>query len=196
MNDLVGKVFDTVKNTSINDNLTIVPEYVYTDEYDKGIIFEQSIEKGTNYEKGQEVTLKISMGPAKVMIPEFYGLNKKDYFELLNNAGIKYEEKAYETTDTLNDYVAWISMDPGEYIDLEAGEVLSVHVAVNPQSTETTTETTPEVTLPTETTPTPWVTTTPPTVTFETTTQTTTEIITVTDPPLTDEPDIIISDDY
>lgn len=196
MNDLVGKVFDTVKNTSINDNLTIVPEYVYTDEYDKGIIFEQSIEKGTNYEKGQEVTLKISMGPAKVMIPEFYGLNKKDYFELLNNAGIKYEEKAYETTDTLNDYVAWISMDPGEYIDLEAGEVLSVHVAVNPQSTETTTVTTTMVTLPTETTPTPWVTTTPPTVTFETTTETTTEIITVTDPPLTDEPDIIISDDY
>lgn len=197
MNDLVGKVFDTVKNTSINDNLTIIPEYVYTDDYSKGIIFEQSIEKGTNYEKGQELTLKISMGPAKVLIPDFYGLNKKDYFELLNSAGIKYEEKAYETTNTLNDYVAWISMDPGEYIDLEAGEVLSVHVAVNPESTGTTTVNTPEVTLPTETSPTAWVTTTPPTVTFETTVESTTqEPVTWTDPPLTDEPDIIISADY
>ncbi|MDE7293606.1 MAG: PASTA domain-containing protein [Oscillospiraceae bacterium] len=195
MNDLVGKVFDTVKNTAINDNLTIVPEYVYTDEYDKGIIFDQSIEKGSNYEKGQEVTLKISMGPAKVMIPDFYGLNKKDYFELLNSAGIKYEEKAYETSNTLNDYVAWISMDPGEYIDLEAGEVLSVHVAVNPQSTETT-QTTPSETRPTETSPTPWVTTVPPTIPTETTTTTTPPPIVWTEPPLTDEPDIIISDDY
>lgn len=195
MNDLVGKVFDTVKNTAINDNLTIVPEYVYTDEYDKGIIFDQSIEKGSNYQKGQEVTLKISMGPAKVLIPEFYGLNKKDYFELLNSAGIKYEEKAYETTNTLNDYVAWISMEPGEYIDLEAGEVLSVHVAVNPQSTETT-QTTPSETRPTETSPTPWVTTVPPTIPTETTTTTTPPPIIWTEPPLTDEPDIIISDDY
>ena len=91
MNDLVGKNYDTVKNTSIKDNLTITPEYVYTDEYKKGIIFEQSIEKGSNYEKGAELTLKISMGPAKVVVPDFYGLNKKDYFAILNSEGIKYE---------------------------------------------------------------------------------------------------------
>ncbi|MCM1578413.1 MAG: PASTA domain-containing protein [Ruminococcus sp.] len=196
MNDLVGKVFDTVKNTAINETLTIVPEYVYTDEYEKGIIFEQSIEKGSNYENGQEVILKISMGPAKVMIPDFYGLNKKDYFELLNSAGIKYEEKAYETDSTLNDYVAWISMEPGEYIDLEAGEVLSVHVAVNPDNTAPP-ETTITETSPTQTSPTAWVTTVPPTVPTETTTAATEPPpIIWTEPPLTDEPDIIISDDY
>lgn len=189
MNDLVGKYYDTVKNTSINESLTIIPEYVYTDEYEKGIIFEQSIEKGSNYEKGAELTLKISMGPAKVIVPDFYGLNKKDYFDLLNSAGIKYEERPYETNSTLNDYVAWISIEPGEYIDLEAGEVLSVHVAVNPDATapsETTTESETEAT----TISTPWVTTVPPVIT--------TEEPPITEPifPVTDEPDIIITVDY
>lgn len=186
MNDLVGKNFDTVKNSSANENLTIIPEYIYTDEYEKGIIFEQSIEKGSNYEKGTEVTLKISMGPAKVVVPEFFGLNKKDYFDILNASGIKYEEKSYETDNTLNDYVAWISIEPGEYIDLEAGEVLSVFVAVNPdntapsETTTTATETTPEETSSA------WVTTSVPDI----------SIFTEPAEVLTDEPDITISLDY
>ncbi len=189
MNDLVGKNYDTVKNTSIKDNLTITPEYVYTDEYKKGIIFEQSIEKGSNYEKGAELTLKISMGPAKVVVPDFYGLNKKDYFAILNSEGIKYEEKAYETTNTLNDYVAWISIEPGEYIDLEAGEVLSVFVAVNPDNTAPSeTETSPSATTETTTESTPWVTTSVPDFTLWTENETT--------PALTDEPDITIRYDY
>ena len=188
MNDLVGKNFDTVKNSSANENLTIIPEYIYTDEYEKGIIFEQSIEKGSNYEKGTEVTLKISMGPAKVVVPEFFGLNKKDYFDILNANGIKYEEKPYETDNTLNDYVAWISIEPGEYIDLEAGEVLSVFVAVNPENTApsettvTTTETTTEFSSA-------WVTTSIPEITTVTESQPAATV-------LTDEPDITISLDY
>ncbi|MBQ7782948.1 MAG: protein kinase [Oscillospiraceae bacterium] len=191
MNDLVGKNFDTVKNSSVNDNLTIVPEYIYTEEYEKGIIFEQSIEKGSNYEKGAKLTLKISMGPAKVLIPEYFGLSKKDYFDLLNAAGIKYEEKSYETDKTLHDYVAWIGMEPGEYIDLEAGEVLSVFVAVNPDNTappETTTVS--EDASETTESSTAWVTTSSPVLVDP-------EFPEITDDwDITEEPDITIIYDY
>ncbi|MCM1525335.1 MAG: PASTA domain-containing protein [Ruminococcus sp.] len=191
MNDLVGKYYDTVKNSSIVENLTITPEYIYTEEYEKGIIFEQSIEKGSNYEKNAELTLKISMGSAKVAVPDFYGLNKKDYFDILGNAGIKYEEKPYETENTLHDYVAWISIEPGEFIDLEAGEILSVYVAVNPDNTaapETTTEseTTPSET---ETTSTAWVTTSTPFIPEPVFTETSPAVF-------TEEPDITIPFDY
>lgn len=196
MNDLEGMLYDAIKNTSINENLTVIPEYVYTDDVEKGIIIEQSIEKGSNYEKGAEVVLKISMGPGKAVVPDFTGLHKKDYFDILNNAGIKYEEKHYSTDKTLNDYVMWLSIDPGETIDLEAGEVLSVFVADNPDSTGTVATTTVTETEPTETSS-AWVTTLPmeyfetgvttTTVTTEETTQTTA---------LTDEPDIIINDDF
>ena len=129
------------------------------------------------------------MGPAKVVVPDFYGLNKKDYFAILNSEGIKYEEKAYETTSTLNDYVAWISIEPGEYIDLEAGEVLSVFVAINPDNTAPSeTETSPSATTETTTESTPWVTTSVPDFTLWTESETT--------PALTDEPDITIRYDY
>ncbi|MCC8043815.1 MAG: PASTA domain-containing protein [Oscillospiraceae bacterium] len=187
MNDLVGKSYDTVKNSSAISSLTIVPEYVYTDEYEKGIIIDQSIPKGTNYEQGAECILSISQGPGQVIIPEFYGLDKKSYFALLNNAGIKYEEMAYETTQILDGYVAWISVDPGEYIDIEAGEVLSVFVAVNPESTGTSEATT----------------TSEPAFSTITASETTTVTTTAdtqspwqTEAPTTEEPDIIISDDY
>ena len=126
------------------------------------------------------------MGPAKVVVPEFFGLNKKDYFDILNANGIKYEEKAYETDNTLNDYVAWISIEPGEYIDLEAGEVLSVFVAVNPENTAPS-ETTTTATETTAETSSAWVTTSIPEIT------TVTESATAA---LTDEPDITIALDY
>ncbi len=161
MNDLVGKSYDTVKNSAIIENLTIVCDYVYTNDYEKGTIFAQSIAKGENYAKGDECVLSISMGSGQIEIPDFTGLNKRDYFELLGSLGIKYEEKYSETESVLNDYVAWISKDPGEIIDLEAGEVLEVYVAVNDLH-ETTTVTTTVVTIPTETTTTAFVTTVPP----------------------------------
>ncbi len=196
MNELVGKYFDTVKNTSINDSLTIVPVYVYTEEHEKGIIFEQSIEKGSNYEKGAELTLKISMGPEEVEIPEFTGLNKKDYFDILSKMGIKYEEKPYNTQNVLNDYICWVNVDPqveiepGAPINLKDGEVLTVYVAVNKTASETS-----ETTAPTETEApdysSAWVTTVPPVIVTEPEDSPSTDFA-----PVTEEPDIIITVDY
>ena len=161
MNDLTGKTLDTIKNTPVMDNLNIIPDYIFTDRYERGIIFDQSIEKGSTYEKGADCILSISMGPGTAIVPDHTGLNKRDYFELLDKKGIKYEEKAYDTEDVLNGYVAWISMDPGEEINIEEGEVLEVYVAVNDR-TETTTVSTTIVTVPTEEESTAWITTTAP----------------------------------
>ncbi|MBQ3918955.1 MAG: PASTA domain-containing protein [Oscillospiraceae bacterium] len=172
MNDLTGKTLDMIKNTAVMDNLNIIPDYIYTDEYTRGMIFKQSIEKGSSYEKGADCVLSISMGPGTAIIPEYTGLNKKDYFDLLNKKGIKYEEKAYETEDVLNGYVAWLNMEPGTEINIEEGEVLEVYIASN-NRTEATTVSTTIVTIPTEEIETAWITTTAPViVTVETTTET------------------------
>lgn len=161
MNDLTGKTLDTIKNTPVMDNLNIIPDYIYTDEYERGVIFDQSIEKGSTYEKGADCVLSISMGPGTAIVPDHTGLNKRDYFELLDKKGIKYEEKAYDTEDVLNGYVAWINMEPGDEINIEEGEVLEVYVAVNSR-TEATTVSTTIVTVPTEEESTAWITTTAP----------------------------------
>lgn len=147
MNDITGKNFDIIQRSENYSSLVFNPIYEYNDEYAKGLIFEQSIEKGDNYEEGTEITVKVSMGPKFVTIPDFISLSKKDYFAMLGELGIKYEEKTIETSDVKEGYVVKLSKDAGETIDVEKGEVLTVFIAKNPPETEppeTTKEKEPE----------------------------------------------------
>lgn len=133
MNDFVGKVYDTLKNSeTYKDNLIFVPEYVYNEAIPKGIIISQSIEKGSNYTKNTELKLVISLGSKYAQIPDYVGVPKKDYFTMLAAAGIKYTEEQQETVDVLEGYVIRTSKEPGETLDIEKGEELVVYVAVNP----------------------------------------------------------------
>lgn len=136
MNDITGKNFDIIQRSDNYSSLVFDPIYEYNDEYAKGLIFEQSIEKGDNYEEGTEITVKVSMGPKLVTIPDYISLSKKDYFAMLGELGIKYEEKEIETSDVKEGYVVKLSKDAGETIDVEKGEVLTVFVAKNPPETE------------------------------------------------------------
>lgn len=145
MNDITGKNFDIIQRSENYSSLVFNPIYEYNDEYAKGLIFEQSIEKGDNYEEGTEITVKVSMGPKLVTIPDYISLSKKDYFAMLGELGIKYEEKEIETSDVKEGYVVKLSKDAGETIDVEKGEVLTVFIAKNPPETEP-----PETTKPKE----------------------------------------------
>ena len=147
MNDLTGKNYDVISKSDSYSNLIFTAEYEYNDAYPKGQIFDQSIAKDEIYTHGSEITVKVSLGPKYIVIPEFLGLSKKDYFAKLGELGIKYEEQERETEDTLEGYVDDVSKEPGEKIDVEAGEILTVYVAKNPPKTETEpTETEPPVT--------------------------------------------------
>ncbi len=150
MNDLTGKNFDVIQHSD-GYNLVFNPIYEYNDTVEKGLIFEQSIAKDENYEDGAEIIVKVSKGPKYVTVPEYVSLSRKDYFNLLNDAGIKYEESEYETSDVKEGYVVKTSKDPGEKIDLEAAEVLTVYIAKNPP--QTTTEATTDEPEPIETEP-------------------------------------------
>lgn len=136
MNDITGKNFDIIQRSDNYSSLVFNPIYEYNDEYAKGLIFEQSIEKGDNYEDGTEITVKVSMGPKLVTIPDYISLSKKDYFAMLGELGIKYEEKEIETSDVKEGYVVKLSKDAGETIDVEKGEVLTVFIAKNLPETE------------------------------------------------------------
>lgn len=137
MNDITGKNFEVIQQSDNYSSLVFNPVYEYNDSVEKGLIFEQSIAKDENYEEGAEITVKVSMGPKYVTIPDYISLSQKDYFALLNSVGIKYEEKELETADVKEGYVVKVSKDPGQKIDVEAGEVLTVFIAKAPPKTET-----------------------------------------------------------
>lgn len=158
MNDFVGKVYDTLKNSeTYKDNLIFVPEYIYNETIPKGIIISQSIEKGSNYTKNTELKLVISLGSKYAQIPDYVGIPKKDYFTMLAAAGIKYTEEQEETIDVLEGYVIRTNKEPGETLDIEKGEELVVYVAINPPDMTVSDVTEPSAPAVTEA-PTPSVT--------------------------------------
>lgn len=147
MNDLVGKNYETIKNSPTYASLVFVPEYEFNEENEKGIIFGQSIEKGESYTEGADVHIKVSLGSRYVKVPDYVGMKAKDYFNLLEGKNIKYEEVSYETSQYADGYVCGVSADEDEILDLESGDTLIVYVAYNPAPvTEATTETESETT--------------------------------------------------
>ena len=139
MNNIVGKNFDVIKNSDTYSSLVFTPLYEYNDEVAKGLIFEQSLPENENYTDGAEITVKVSLGPKYVIVPEYVGLERKDYVARLNEVGIKYEEQEFETADVKEGHIVMTSKEAGEKIDVEIGEVLTVFVAKNPPETTTTT---------------------------------------------------------
>ncbi len=148
MNDITGKNYDVISKSDTYSSLVFKPEYEYNDEVGKGLIFYQSIPQTETYKEGTEILVKVSLGPQYIEIPDYLTLAKKDYFAKLNDLGIKYEEQELETEDTLEGYVAKTSKEPGEKIDVKAGETLIVYVAKNPPKPETTTAETTEPDIP------------------------------------------------
>lgn len=169
MNDLTGKTYDVISKSDAYANLVFKADYEYNDDYAKGLIFNQSIAPNETYEDGSEILVKVSLGPKYIVIPDYLALTKKDYFAKLNELGIKYEEQERLTEDTLEGYVTATSKEPGEKIDVEAGEILTVYVAKNPPRTEPSETLPPPVSLPDD-----------PFAGF-------------TEPAFTEEPDIIIT---
>jgi serine/threonine-protein kinase len=139
MDDLIGGNYDLIANTEkYTSSLVFNPEVEFNDTTPKGVIFYQSIPKGGTYQNGDSITVKVSNGPKYVTIPDFAGLTAVEYFTMLNESGIKYDQIEEMSTVILEGYVIKTSKNAGEQLDNEIGETLTVYVAKNPPKTETT----------------------------------------------------------
>jgi serine/threonine-protein kinase len=157
MNDVTGKLFEVVKNSSAYVYLNFTDMHEFNDEVGRGVIFWQSIAEGDSYAAGAEIIVKVSKGPQFIPVPDYIGLNKREYFALLNAAGIKYEEREFETDSVLEGYVVKLGVlsdgketdkEPDDTIDAEKGETLIVFTALNPLPTETQTAQPPPFEFP------------------------------------------------
>jgi serine/threonine-protein kinase len=133
MSEFVGKNFELIKNSPTYQGwLTFVPTYVYDDEYPKDTIIEQSIPAKETVYAGTSIQLKISLGPSKVEIPDHFGLTEKEYIEILDKAGIKYEIIKQPDIGFMTGYVIKTEHDtPETTIDVEKGEILKVFICDN-----------------------------------------------------------------
>jgi serine/threonine-protein kinase len=136
MNDIVGKNYDLISRSEGYQNVVFIPEYMYSDTVAKGLVISQSIAKDSPYHQGDEMKVEVSLGAKFAEIPDFIGMTSKEYYNLLNERGIKYKEEEFQTPDILEGYVVKTSKNAGEMIDNEQSEVLIVYVAKNPPKPE------------------------------------------------------------
>ena len=139
MPNVVNQRFESVKATLERDfKLELV--YDYSSEFIAGNIMEQSIAPDAEYspENKNKLTLKISYGPESVDVPDYKGLSKNKYIEILDEMKIKYEILYYETSNVSPGIVVGLDKDVGSSISIKKGEVLKVSVSVKPEPVVTT----------------------------------------------------------
>ncbi len=108
---------------------TFVPTYEYTDEYNSGMMYDQSIEAGTLVAEGTQIEVKVSKGRSLVPLPEYADMNINAYIKELNTLNIKYQIRPEQTNDVPEGQVVRCSKAVGDLVNVENGETVTVYIA-------------------------------------------------------------------
>lgn len=141
MPNLVGEEYISVEeSTTWKDRLEFEAVYDYSDDYDRGVIFDQDIPAGTELYPVQHVKLFVSQGYATVTIPDFmneFGMRMtgEEYVTLLDELNIKYEFRDLNTPNIASGYVMGVycpetSSGVGGSINVKDGNTLYVDISV------------------------------------------------------------------
>ena len=130
MPNLVGQRLDTVER-ELGNSFTIRTKTYYSDTDEKGIISEQSIPAGVDYDPNamNKLTLRVCLGPPNVQVPEFKGMTKKQYLDILSEMSIIYVTEDIESEEIPEGYVVGTGLEPGYYISIQNGDVLTVYIS-------------------------------------------------------------------
>ncbi len=134
--------------------LTLSPTYEYNDAFVAGLIFWQSVDSGTEVEKGTEVKVKVSKGPSVVPLPEYMMKPANGYVEELTALSIKYDTREEESADVPEGNVVrcerenGVEILPEQPVNVEGAETIIVYVAIPmtapPESSSSSTESSTE----------------------------------------------------
>lgn len=143
MISFVGRNYELVSTSSAYaEVLQFVPEFLFDDEVARGLIMEQDVEPDTYFFAGQVLNVKVSDGPAKVALPDYFGMKIGDYQKRLEDAGIAYIVENIDDPEVAAGYVSKTSKDDGSMVDREAGEVVQVYVSTTVMTTPVSEEVT------------------------------------------------------
>ena len=88
--DFVNKTIEEIKkNTEYIEKFDFVEEWELNDEYEYGVVFEQSEAAGQKLKKDAKITLYISKGPSTEKVPDVYGKTESAAVSELKSKGFK-----------------------------------------------------------------------------------------------------------
>ena len=104
-------------------------EDIPSDEVEEGKIANQTPEKGEKVEKGDTITVRISSGKEKVVVPNLYGetYDESRIEALLESKGLKLGGVSYDDSETEKGTI--IGQNPGQNEEVEAGTAVNIVVS-------------------------------------------------------------------
>lgn len=126
---LIGLKYDNIKISPKYENFKLEVEKTdFSNDYGKGVIYDQSPKAGTNVKVNSIIKVKISTGQKTIKLPSFEGMDVKQVIAQLKEWGVDYDEKAaFSDTIPMDSVVKSI---PGEGEEVAAGEVVTLYVSL------------------------------------------------------------------
>ncbi len=139
--NLVGATLESIQfNNQLQKKFVFVQEFEYNEEYEYGIIFEQSPVANSTIADGATITIKISKGSEYVTVPDIIGKSTEEALNMIVAAGIPdYTVEEVDKNIYVEDYYVQYDEFTGETIfipqivpkdPIEAGTVFSVFPGV------------------------------------------------------------------
>ena len=135
---LVGESYESVAaNSEYTKDFTIIQsQTAYRDDYESGIIFDQSPSAGMVVKSGAEIRVQVSLGPKTFEMPDFSGENYLRAETELKNRGAQ-PTVVREYNDTMvEDFV--IRTEPAAGQTVEADAAVTIYVSQGKQILKTT----------------------------------------------------------
>lgn len=126
---------DVESNYEISKNFRFQIEYEYDNTVASGIILDQSPVAGESVISGQEVTLVVSQGARKIVVPELSGKTESQAITALKNAGLTYQRETAVGSVSLDEGVV-LRSEPAAGAEVPEGTVITFFVNIRAAVTE------------------------------------------------------------
>lgn len=126
--NFVGKVFSEVeKDAEYTDKFTFNAKWDENEEYEFGVVYEQSIPEGQKVKDNTKITLYVSMGQSRKDVPDVYDQTESYAVSLLETKGFKTKVVSEPSDEVEEGYV--IRTEPMRTTTVAEGATITVFVS-------------------------------------------------------------------
>jgi eukaryotic-like serine/threonine-protein kinase len=124
--DVRGQPFANAKSALEGQGFTVLRVDIQSDQA-KGVVVATNPPPGASVDKGSQITLSVSKGPASTQVPDVTNQNQADATQILQQAGLNVAVIDDPVNDPSQDGIV-ISQDPPAGADATQGEIVTIHV--------------------------------------------------------------------
>lgn len=127
--DFVGKNYDEIIKSPEYSKYNIVKseESDYVADYDQGVIYKQSPDKGTKIKQASQITVYVSLGAKKIELRDYSNLEVNGVKEELRDLGLKFTVKEMPDNNVPKGFV--VSTNPAAGSTVRTGHTITLYVS-------------------------------------------------------------------